>query len=57
MLSTSRDLNTSGLKDAILDFILQVKSYNNTDSPIGLLDLDTIVMPLEFRFYPVYKLR
>ena len=39
MLFTNWDITTSGLKDAILVFILPVRSRNNTDSPIGLLDL------------------
>ena len=37
-------MGTSGLKDAILAFILPVRSYNNTDSPIGLLDLENTVI-------------
>ena len=37
-------MGTSGLKEAILDFILPVRSYDNTDSPIGLLDLKNTVI-------------
>ena len=50
MLSRSWDIGTSGLKDAILDFILPVRSYNNTDSPIVLLDLENIVMAVGISF-------
>ena len=44
MLSASWDIGTSGLKGAILDSTLSVRPYNNTDSPIGQLDLENIVI-------------
>ena len=33
-----------------MDFILPVWSYNNTDSPIGLLDLKNIVIAVGISF-------
>ena len=50
MLSTGWDMGTSGLKEAILDFILPVRSYHNTDSPIGLLDLKNTVITVWVSF-------
>ena len=38
------------MKDAILDFILPVRSYNNTDCPIGLLDLENIAIAVGISF-------
>ena len=38
------------MKDDILDFILPVRSYNITDSPIGLLDLENIVITVRISF-------
>ena len=38
------------MKDAILVFILPVRSHNSTDSPIGLLDLEIIVIAVGVSF-------
>ena len=38
------------MKDAILVRILPVRSHNNTDSPIGLLDLENIVIAVGISF-------
>ena len=38
------------MKGAILVFILPVRFHNNTDSPIGLLDLENIVIAIEISF-------
>ena len=43
-------MNTSSLKDAILDFILPVRSYKNTHCPNGLLDLENIVIAVGISF-------
>ena len=50
MLSTGRVTGTSGLKDAILDCLLPVRSYNNTDSYMGLLNLENIVIAVGILF-------
>ena len=50
MLSTSWDISTSGLKDAISDFIPPVRFYNNTDCRKGLLDLGNIVIAVGISF-------
>ena len=47
---TSCYKDTSGLKDAILVFILRVRSHNNTDSAIGLLDLENTVTAVGIAF-------
>ena len=54
-LGCLRDMGTSSLKDAILDFILPVWSNNNTASPIGLLDLENIVEAVGNSF--IYRLQ
>ena len=38
------------MKDAILDFKLPVESYNITDSPIRLLDLENVVIAVGISF-------
>ena len=38
------------MKNAILDFILSVWYYNNNERPIGLLDLENIVIGVGFSF-------
>ena len=53
----NRKRGNSGLKDAILAFILPVRSDINTDSHIGLLDLENIVIALGISILFVYKLR
>ena len=50
MLYASWDIGTSGLKDAILGFLLPVRFHNNTDSPIGLLDFENIVLAVGISF-------
>ena len=59
MLSTSWVISTSGLKDAILEFLRLVRFYNKSDLQIGLLDLGNIVLAVGILscFYHVYKLR
>ena len=34
----------------MLDFILPVRYYNNTDSPIGLLDLENLIIDVGISF-------
>ena len=50
MLFTSLDIGASSLKDAILVFILPVRSHNITDSFVGLLDLENIVIVVGISF-------
>ena len=38
------------MKNANLDFILPIRSYNNADGPIGLLDLENIVIAVGIWF-------
>ena len=50
LLSTSSDKGNSGWKDAILHFILPVRSYNHTTCPIRLLDLENIAIAVGISF-------
>ena len=43
-------MRTSGLKDAFPDFILPLRSYNNTDSTIVLMDLKNVVIAVGISF-------
>ena len=38
-----------------MDFTLPVRFYNNTDSPIGLLDLENILIAVEISFLSCLK--